>query len=44
VFPVEISLDQVTIAGLGFTLTTIREIAQGLRLGDLTGLPRPRER
>lgn len=38
-FPVEISLSQVTFAGGPLTLTAIREIAQGLRLGDLAQLP-----
>jgi hypothetical protein len=31
----------VTIAGGCYTLTTIRDITQGLRLGNLARLPRP---
>ncbi|HEY1916162.1 MAG TPA: PAS domain S-box protein [Streptosporangiaceae bacterium] len=39
-FPVEVSRSQVTIASGHLTLITIREVAQGWRLGNLARLPR----
>jgi PAS domain S-box-containing protein len=41
VFPVELSRSQVTIGGGRLTLTTIREVAQGLRLGTLLSRAAP---